>query len=125
MTVSPAENEQVTEGQDAAYRYACELANALRRKHFPEVPNWKPLDDVFGVLTQIDNMTTGLARHRREAQGREVWPEQAIRIAEALEHELMTERGGTLWCRLCDADTGADGQQHARSCVLFNAEQED
>jgi hypothetical protein len=33
------------------------------RKHYKDVaPDWKPLDDLIGVLTQIDNMTTGLKR---------------------------------------------------------------
>ena len=48
------------------------------------------------------------------------WPTRAIRIAEALEAEVMSERDGSLWCRLCKTDTGADGQDHAQSCVLFN-----
>jgi hypothetical protein len=50
----------------------------------------------------------------------EQWPERAIRIAEALEHEVMTERDESLWCRLCNTDCGADGRGHARTCVLFN-----
>ena len=48
------------------------------------------------------------------------WPERAIRIAEELEHRVMTERDGSLWCGLCNTDCGADGRGHANSCVLFN-----
>lgn len=48
------------------------------------------------------------------------WPERAIRVAEALEHEVVSMRGDSLWCRLCAQDIGADGQDHAAHCVLSN-----
>lgn len=44
-------------------RYAHQLATALWDKHYrDDAPHWQPLPDLIGVLTQIDNMTTGLAR---------------------------------------------------------------
>lgn len=43
-----------------------------------------------------------------------------VRLAEALEHEVVSMRDESLWCRLCDQDVGADGQDHAAHCVLFN-----
>jgi hypothetical protein len=42
------------------HTYALTLAEAIHRKHFPEVTQWKPLPDLLGLLTQIDNMTSGL-----------------------------------------------------------------
>lgn len=46
-----------------AYGYASRLAVALWEQHYKDVaPQWKPLDDLMGVLTQIDNMTSGLTR---------------------------------------------------------------
>jgi hypothetical protein len=41
--------------------YAQRLAVSLKEK-FPadHAPDWKPLGDILGVLTQIDNITTGL-----------------------------------------------------------------
>lgn len=43
------------------YQYAVRLAVALWEKHYKtQAPDWKPLPDLIGVLTQIDNMTTGL-----------------------------------------------------------------
>lgn len=46
-----------------AYGYASRLAVAIWEQHYKDVaPQWKPLDDLMGVLTQIDNMTTGLTR---------------------------------------------------------------
>lgn len=48
---------------DEAYGYARRLAVALWEKHWKaDAPNWKPMDDLPGVLTQIDNMTAELVR---------------------------------------------------------------
>jgi len=47
-------------GASDALGYATRLAQALHAKHFPEVTQWRPLPDVLGLLTQIDNMTCGL-----------------------------------------------------------------
>lgn len=44
-----------------AKQYALKLAWALHNKHFPAVSGWKPLDDLLGILTQIDNMTSALS----------------------------------------------------------------
>lgn len=41
---------------------AQDLVRSLARKHFPEVPNFEALDDLAGVLSQLDNMTTALTR---------------------------------------------------------------
>lgn len=41
-----------------------DLAVNLARKHYPEVKQFKVLDDLAGVISQIDNMTTGLSRAR-------------------------------------------------------------
>lgn len=47
----------------AALGYATRLACSLWGKHYREdAPNWRPCDDLMGVLTQIDNMLTGLGR---------------------------------------------------------------
>jgi hypothetical protein len=44
-----------------AYGYAKRLAIAIWEQHYKDVaPQWKPFDDLLGVLTQIDNMTAGL-----------------------------------------------------------------
>lgn len=46
-----------------ALGYATRLAESMWRKHYQQdAPNWQPFDDLMGVLTQIDNMTTGLTR---------------------------------------------------------------
>ena len=39
------------------YEYAKDLATYLWKNHFQEsAPDWEPLPDLFGVLSQIDNM---------------------------------------------------------------------
>lgn len=45
-----------------AHRWATELAVYMSKKFYPEVTQWQPLPDLLGVITQIDNMTTGLVR---------------------------------------------------------------
>jgi hypothetical protein len=46
-----------------AYGYAKRLAEAIYQKHYKQdSPEWKPLDTTLGVLTQIDNMTSGLVK---------------------------------------------------------------
>ena len=43
--------------------YAKALAVAIWEKHYKaDAPDWKPLPDLMGVLTQIDNMTAGMVR---------------------------------------------------------------
>ena len=50
---------------DDAYRIAKDLACSLYEKHFKDdAPNWKPLPDLIGVITQMDNMTAALGREK-------------------------------------------------------------
>ena len=53
-----------------AYIYAVSLASILAAKHFPENTEWKPLPDLTGVLTQIDNMTSSLIRNPNDIDER-------------------------------------------------------
>ena len=60
-----------TEQETDAYGYASRLAVALWEQHYKDVaPQWKPLDDLMGVLTQIDNMTSGLTRLAQQIRAR-------------------------------------------------------
>lgn len=54
------QSAQLDVSDDAAFRYAKTLAESLHRKHFQHVTNWKPLNYMLGLLTQIDNMTSRL-----------------------------------------------------------------
>ncbi len=45
----------------AAQSYATTLAVSMHKQHYAEdAPNWQPLPDLVGLLTQIDNMYAGL-----------------------------------------------------------------
>lgn len=55
----------VEEKYDDALKYAQALASFLVKKHFPDNTRWAPLPDLFGVLTQIDNMTTAWESPRK------------------------------------------------------------
>lgn len=46
----------------AAKDEARRLAVSLHAKHFADVPQWRPLTDLRGLISQIDNMTTALSR---------------------------------------------------------------
>lgn len=47
------------------YREAMALAKSLWAQHYRETaPDWQPLSDLRGILSQIDNMTTGLTRRK-------------------------------------------------------------
>jgi hypothetical protein len=46
-----------------AYEYAKDIAIHLWEEHYQDdAPEWEPLDDLMGVLSQIDNMTTTLVK---------------------------------------------------------------
>jgi hypothetical protein len=54
------------EQEPDAYGYASRLAVAIWEQHYKATaPQWKPFDDLMGVLTQIDNMTAGLTSQRQ------------------------------------------------------------
>jgi hypothetical protein len=61
--------EQPEQAEPDAYGYASRLAVAIWEKHYKATAvNWKPLPDLMGVLTQIDNMTAGLTRQQAEPE---------------------------------------------------------
>lgn len=68
-------------GAEDALAYATRLAQHMADNHYPEVPQWKPLPDLYGVLTQIDNMLTGLTRKAGE-DAEPVAPESGARSIE-------------------------------------------
>lgn len=43
-----------------ATEYALNTANYLHQHFFDDVPQWRPLDDLIGLQTQISNMVTGI-----------------------------------------------------------------
>ena len=51
----------MTDGGGDLIGYASNLARSLVAKYYPDNTGWQPLPDLMGLLTQIDNATTGIA----------------------------------------------------------------
>ena len=62
LTDAAYEIRRLREALGEASEYAGRLAVSLRRKHYNELPQFELLPDLYGRLTQIDNMTCGMAR---------------------------------------------------------------
>ena len=45
-----------------ALKYAQRLCSTLAEKHFPENKDFRVQDSIYGVIAQIDNITTALER---------------------------------------------------------------
>jgi hypothetical protein len=57
------------EQENEACGYAKRLAQAIWEKYYKEEsPDWKPKNDVLGLLTQIDNMTCDLEKSQPEQE---------------------------------------------------------
>ena len=41
-----------------------ELAKAIHRDNYPDVPQWEVFNDLPGVISQIDNMVCGMERKK-------------------------------------------------------------
>jgi hypothetical protein len=70
------------QGKADAYGYASRLAVAIWEKHSKDAaPQWKP--DLMGVLTQIDNMSSGLSLASPPAPGAEpvAWLDESTSCA--------------------------------------------
>lgn len=53
----------IPEDREDALMYATRLLVGIVEQHYPDrVPEWRPLPDLVGVLTQIDNAVSGLSR---------------------------------------------------------------
>jgi hypothetical protein len=70
-----ADNERLRADQAQAMHEASSLAMSLFRKHYSSDPDYASgavkfglCDDLRGVISQIDNMSTGLARAELEAR---------------------------------------------------------
>jgi hypothetical protein len=115
VLVEPGTIQVLTAQLAEAARYATSLAVYLRDKFYPEVTQWQPLNDLLGVLSQIDNMIAGLVKPtssdalaRYKAMEKVVKAVTAYReakeeyTAEALEDEP------SLWVELTSAEARAD-----------------
>ena len=56
------DSQRVLMSNDDCYREAVELSVFMVSKFYPETKEFQPCDSTHGVITQIDNMVTGLER---------------------------------------------------------------
>ena len=83
--------------------YATALAISIHAKHFPEVTQWEPLPDTLGLLTQIDNMVSGLVRPRQASD----FPDDHAAVAAERERCAHQVRHAARLHGLCCADCDA------------------
>ena len=61
--------EALTKERDEGMTEALSLAKSLHEQFYQEqVPQWEPLEDVAGVISQIDNMVAGIAEQLAAAR---------------------------------------------------------
>ena len=58
LATKDAEIKRLTSENEQALREATNLLVSFVNQHFDPVPEWAPLPDLVGVITQIDNSTT-------------------------------------------------------------------
>jgi hypothetical protein len=115
------ESQSSPTADDAALKYATSLALILRDKHFPEATQWKPLPDLIGVLTQIDNMTAALSRvaDDRAAVEPSVAEEWSHYMDQAVSNapEPLVKLGEYL-ARLLDEDRWPEAERYLNAAAL-------
>lgn len=62
LSAAPAPQAQPVAQPDWLLKTTQDLAKAIARDNYPEVPQFEVLDDLAGVISQIDNMVTGMER---------------------------------------------------------------
>ena len=62
------EIERLREDTARQLGYATRLLESFVVQHFPPNPDWKPLPDLFGVLTQLDNASTIARDYKAEIE---------------------------------------------------------
>lgn len=66
-----------------AVDYAKQLATSLWQRHYREdAPQWEPCGDLMGLLSQIDNMVSGLTRAAQQPAAVETPEEEGRRLAQ-------------------------------------------
>ena len=66
MTIT---NTEAVSDAELLHKQLLQLAVSMAREFYPEVPEFRPLEDALGLLSQIDNMTTGLSRRAANSAG--------------------------------------------------------
>lgn len=104
--------QEPSPASDQTIRYATDLAIYLAKKFYPDVTQWRPLDDLVGVLTQIDNMVAGVAVDRDALQAKVA--EQSAEIERLTEQVRYRAKSHEINCGLIAEKTATIAQQAER-----------
>ena len=64
------------------YEFARDLAIYLWAMYYKDAaPDWEPLGDLMGVLTQIDNMVTGIKKHPTQQEIKNYRKKHPLKVA--------------------------------------------
>lgn len=66
--------EEAVHDRAEALGYATRLLEHFVAQHFPHNPDWKPLPELIGVLTQLDNAITIARDYKEKLRAYEVSP---------------------------------------------------
>jgi hypothetical protein len=80
------------------------LAKHMAREFYPEVTQWRCLNDLVGVISQIDNMTTGLMR--KPAQRKPLTDEKIKELYGDDDNFRMTNKYVVAFARAIEAAHG-------------------
>lgn len=95
-----------------AFGYAQRLATTIWEKHWKDdAPEWRPLPDIVGVLTQIDNMVAGLSR-----EAVQVTDEMVTAGAIGLMQDVQDYDGGPSFYDASE-QSRAEAKAMARACL--------
>lgn len=98
---------------EEARAYAHNLAVSIYGQHYlDESPNWRPLPDLMGLLTQIDNMYAGL---RNDLEALEFENKRLVGLPLAtlmVERDALRERANALLHQI-DIGDYVDSEGHA------------
>jgi hypothetical protein len=96
--------EELESERSKAMGHALALATTLHRNFYKtQAPNWEPLEDVVGVITQIDNMIIGVADRVEELSN-------CVAVLEA----KLTQQGERVQAAVAAALTEAADLAHGR-----------
>lgn len=102
---------------DDALKYATNLCVLLAEKHFDANPSWRPLPDLYGVISQIDNMTSALVRDNSAARAKlnAQWADEITHLR-SVNDDLVAALEAFVSAETFDALNAAESQ--ARAAIL-------
>ena len=87
--------EVLEKAQETALGYATRFLEHFVNEHCSPVPDWKPLPDLLGVLTQIDNSTTVARDYNARIEALEA----ALRRCQTVLGNMAAENEGAIFNR--------------------------